>query len=262
MMNEVGIAFAKLSGISKSLSALIRAANEECVLNPARNPIYNPSVVGRYFSDAENNLKKLRQNLPDLYGDFQEIEAEPNVEMLSRDGSISETKHYSKAQLERLVRDIDQLFEIRANSELIQPASANESRVFISHGRSTDWMKVQAYIDKDIGLQTIELAQAFNGGMTIIEKLEANSRRCNSAVIVMTGEDCLNEVDIRVRENVMHEIGFFHGAYGRKAVILLHEEGVSIPSNLAGIVYIPFPSGTIEASFYVLHRELKYLYSL
>jgi predicted nucleotide-binding protein len=61
----------------------------------------------------------------------------------------------------------------------------------------------------------------------------------------------------RVRENVMHEIGFFQGRYGRKAVILLHEEGVNIPSNLGGVAYVPFPRGCIEAGFHVLQRELR-----
>src|ERR1700761_5843753 len=36
----------------------------------------------------------------------------------------------------------------------------------------------------------------------------------------------------RVRENVMHEIGFFQGSYGRTFVVLLHEEGVNVPTNL------------------------------
>jgi predicted nucleotide-binding protein len=58
----------------------------------------------------------------------------------------------------------------------------------------------------------------------------------------------------------MHEIGFFQGRYGRKAVILLHEESVNIPTNLAGLVYVPFPKGNIEAGFHVLQRELKAIY--
>ncbi len=50
--------------------------------------------------------------------------------------------HYSRAQVERLVRDIDQVFELRTNSEVAQPKAEpedSERRVFISHGRSQDW---------------------------------------------------------------------------------------------------------------------------
>ena len=78
----------------------------------------------------------------------------------------------------------------------------------------------------------------------------------------MTGDDVANEDEARVRENVMHEIGFFQGRYGRNSVVLLHEEGVNIPSNLAGVAYIPFPGGSISSGFHVLQRELKALYKL
>ncbi len=61
----------------------------------------------------------------------------------------------------------------------------------------------------------------------------------------------------RVRENVMHEIGFFQGKYKLSGVCLLHEEGTNIPTNIAGVVYIPFPKGLVSASFGVLARELR-----
>jgi Predicted nucleotide-binding protein containing TIR -like domain len=133
----------------------------------------------------------------------------------------ADAMHYSRSQIERLSRDIDQIFEIRANSELEQPKQEALRRVFITHGRSDDWRKVQAFIEKDVQLPTIELAQEPNIGRTIIEKLEDNAARCDSVVIVMTGDDVANEDKRRVRENVMHEIGFFHGRYGRKSVVLM-----------------------------------------
>ena len=132
--------------------------------------------------------------------------------------------------------------------------------VFITHGRSQDWRSVQGFIEKDVGLKTVELAQEPNLGRTIVEKLEGGARMCDSAVIVMTGDDIANDGEVRVRENVMHEIGYFHGRYGRKSVVLLHEEDVHTPTNLAGIAYVPFPKGRVEAGFHVLQRELKALY--
>jgi len=80
--------------------------------------------------------------------------------------------------------DIDQVFEIRANSELEQPKHEAVRRVFITHGRSNAWRAVQAFIEKDVRLPTIELAQEPNLGRTIIEKLVDNATLCDSAVIV------------------------------------------------------------------------------
>ena len=183
--------------------------------------------------------------------------------MFQPDNTSPKLLHYGRDQLERLARDIDQVFEIRANSELSQPtrqANTEEKRAFISHGRSADWREVQAFIEKDVGLATLELSQEPSAGQTIIEKLERNASTCDSAVIVMTGDDIDADGQARARENVMHEIGFFQAKYGRARVCLLHEEAVSIPTNLSGVVYVPFPKGNIGASFGVLMRELKAMY--
>ena len=170
--------------------------------------------------------------------------------------------NFSRRQVEKLARDLDQIFELRANSELEQPKKESLRRVFISHGHSNEWRKVQPFIEKDVELSTIELEQEPNAGRTIIEKLIDNAGRCDSAVIIMTGDDFTKEEEARVRENVMHEIGFFQGFYGRNFVILLHEEGVNIPTNLSGVAYVPFPKDSIETGFHVLQRELKAIYKL
>lgn len=225
---------------------------------------YQPDMVQHYFVQAKCHLETLRRLLPDLYADFQSIKTEPEMAMIAPGPGQPAPMHFSRAQADRLVRDIDQVFEIRANSELEQPKPEPEPvrRVFITHGRSNDWRAVQPFIEKDIGLSTVELAQEPNLGRTIIEKLIDNAARCDSAIIVMTGDDVANEDEARVRENVMHEIGFFQGRYGRSLVILLHEEGVNIPTNLAGVAYVPFPKARIEAGFHVLQRELRAIYKL
>jgi predicted nucleotide-binding protein len=249
---------AKLAGIRK---ALLAASNEKASAfrdEKLMKMTYPTDEVGHYFTQTATHVEALKRLLPDLYGDFHRTETEPDAVMMSP--RTGRSMDYSRPQVERLIRDIDQIFEIRANSELEQPKQEVLRRVFISHGRSDDWRAVQAFIEKDVGLPTIELAQEPNLGRTIIEKLFDNAALCDSAVIVMTGDDVAKENESRVRENVMHEIGFFQGCYGRKVVVLMHEEGVNIPTNLSGVAYIPFPNGSIETGFYVLQRELDAIY--
>lgn len=260
-MTQASTLLAKLAGVRKSVMA---AMNENVSRNRSGGEVltrtnFAPDQVEHYFKQAAAHAESLRALLPDLYGDFQEIETKPALEMTSPKPDVPPPWHFSRAQMERLVRDIDQVFEIRANSELQVPKTEAPRRVFISHGRSKDWLEVQPYIEKDLRLATLELAQEPNLGQTLIEKLVANAGRCDSAVIVMTGDD-LAENETRVRENVMHEIGYFQGRYGRRAVVLLHEDGVKVPTNLGGIAYVPFPKGHIEAGFHVLQRELNALY--
>lgn len=260
-MNQLSILMAKLAGIRQALTDVMEE-NVSTSLNRGEvrtRTSFHPELCAHYFSQAGGHIDKLKALLPDLYEDFQSIDIEPSVKMVSTsNGPIP--NHFSRAQIERLMRDIDQVFEIRANSELEQPKRQASQCVFISHGHSNDWRVVQPFIEKDIGLPTIELAQEPNLGRTIIEKLIDNADRCDSAVIVMTGDDIAREDERRVRENVMHEIGFFQGRYGRTMVVLLHEEGVNVPTNLSGVAYIPFPKGKIDAGFHVLQRELNALY--
>lgn len=263
-MSELSTAMAKLSGIRKALVAVM---NENVSRNRSAGETltrthYPPENVQHYFVQAAGNLETLKKLLPDLYSDFQTIKTEPETTMVAPSAGQPAPVHFSRSQAERLIRDIDQIFEIRANSQLEQPKPEAVRRVFITHGHSNDWREVQPFIEKDVGLPTIELAQEANLGRTMIEKLFDNAARCDSAVIVMTGDDVANEDEARVRENVMHEIGFFQGRYGRNVVILLHEDGVNIPTNLSGVAYIPFPKGSIQAGLHVLQRELKAIYKI
>jgi predicted nucleotide-binding protein len=264
MSGELSVVMSKLAGVGRAISAVMsenvgRGRDNGVVLTRTN---FEPELVEHYFMQAAKCLEALKRLLPDLYGDFQAIAIEPEMQMATLSSGQPAPRHYSRRQAERLCRDIDQIFEMRANSELEQPKREARRRVFLTHGHSEDWRRVQPFIEKDVAIPTIELAQEPNQGRTIIEKLIDNADRCDSAVIVMTGDDVANEDEARVRENVMHEIGFFQGRYGRSQVVLLHEEGVNIPTNLSGVAYIPFAKGNIEGGFHVLQRELKAIYKL
>lgn len=132
------------------------------------------------------------------------------------------------------------------------------NRVFLSHGRSRLWLEVARYIEKDslLRLETVELAEQPNSGRSVLEKLIETADDCSYAVIVMTAEDLVGDDEVRVRENVMHEIGYFQARYGRNRVCLLHQEGANVPSNLSGLVYLAFSGEDIKACFVDLQKEL------
>jgi predicted nucleotide-binding protein len=255
-MDYVANIFAKLAGVRKALADLL---NDEFTRKGVR-PLgsFDVDSAGTYVQRGAALLAELKKHDLGLYGDVAEISPEPS----EQGGKVP---RFARAHLERLLREIDAVFEIRAASA---PASryssepANSETVFISHGRSEAWREVQSYVEKDVRLDTRELAQEPNGGDTVGAKLERVAAVCDSAVIVMTGDDLDAEGLARARENVMHEIGYFQGRLGAKRVCLLHEEGVSIPSNLAGIVYVPFPKGHVTAALATLRRELEAIYGM
>lgn len=54
---------------------------------------------------------------------------------------------------------------------------------------------------------------------------------------------------------MVFELGYFVGRLGRKKVCTLYEEGVEIPSDFSGIVYVPLDA--VGAWRTLLARELK-----
>jgi hypothetical protein len=250
-MDDVTAAFARLAGIRRGGQALL-----DLRFGHGKSPYHNFSSgeAASYFFGCTKPFQVLRERLPELYDDLPKIVTEPEVEMAP---GAPESKRYGRNQLDHLVRAIDQIFETRSHSELAAPESVPAPRVFISHGRSEDWRKVQAFIEREVKVDTLELAQEPNRGRTILAKLDEESRRCTYAVIVMTGDDT-NAVGTPVaRQNVLHEIGFLQARLGLSAVCLLHEEGTDIFSNIHGLVYISFPKGTVEATFGALIGELR-----
>jgi predicted nucleotide-binding protein len=176
------------------------------------------------------------------------------VELDTRDRSrVSCTVKWSAGDDSAFLGRLAEAFELRP----MPPA------VFITHGSSDDWRHVKSFIENDVGiaLQVIELAEQPHGGSAYIgEKFERYADQCSCAVILMSGDDKVydpnDNEETRARENVIHEIGYFQACLGSDRVILLKENGVSIPSNILGRGYVPYSKGHIAEVDTRLRREL------
>ena len=84
-----------------------------------------------------------------------------------------------------------------------------------------------------------------DAGRTIIEKFEQHAVEAGYAVVLLTSDDegreagTQDELRPRARQNVILELGFFIGELGRGRVALLYEEGVELPSDIVGVLYLP-----------------------
>ena len=212
-------------------------------------------VVEPLFPRYQSIIEELKSVNPDFYKDL------PKVKIPESIGISGGENLYDQYDIEPLIQNLDYILELSANVRIGEKKENEEwkKRVFISHGKSLEWIKVQNYLEKDLSISTLELAQQPNLGRTVLQKLDEESMKCSIAVIVMTGDDMTDTGEIRARENVMHEIGYFQGKYGLQNVVLLHEQGVNIPSNIHGLVYIGFPEETAEAALGALTREMNVL---
>ena len=107
--------------------------------------------------------------------------------------------------------------------------------------------QVARTINEDGGRKAVILHEQANRGQTLIEKFERHASEAGWAVILLTADDVggTSEDDLhpRPRQNVVLEMGFFYGRFGRERVAVLYEENVELPSDTLGIAYIPLDAG-------------------
>jgi hypothetical protein len=123
-------------------------------------------------------------------------------------------------------------------------------KVFISHGHNEVLkLKLKGFVQDRLKAEVVILADEPDRGLTIIEKLERYGKPCNFALVLMTADDETREGGFRARQNVVHELGFFHGVLGRDQVLLLKQTGLELFSNISGLIYKEFDGTNIECLF-------------
>ena len=190
-------------------------------------------------------------------------------------GGPRDLRYEAKEFLQDMDRHIAKLESIRERLELIpEPVSAategevsvKDSRlggksIFVVHGHDEAAKQSVARLLERLTLRALILHEQPNAGRTLIEKFEDYSD-VRFAVIVLTPDDVgypngrQTEAKSRARQNVIFELGFFIGKLGRERVCAIYKEGVEIPSDYIGVLYIPMDAA--GAWQLRLARELKH----
>lgn len=131
-------------------------------------------------------------------------------------------------------------------------------RVFISHGHNeVVKLKLRNFVKERLGFDPVVLAEQPDEGLTVIEKLEKHGKGCVFALIVLTADDETAGGGSRARQNVIHELGFFHGLLGRDKVLLLKQTSVELFSNISGLIYKEFEADRIDSIFEEVRSALE-----
>ena len=118
-------------------------------------------------------------------------------------------------------------------------------------------LKLRNFVKERLGCEPVVLAEQPDEGLTVIEKLEKYVKGCEFALIVLTADDETSDGGSRVRQNVIHEIGFCHGLFGRDKVLLLKQASVELFSNISGLIYKEFEANQIEYIFEDVRSALE-----
>lgn len=109
-------------------------------------------------------------------------------------------------------------------------------------------------------MNPVILHERASKGSTIIEKLEKHANVA-FAIILLTPDDVgsiatgQNNLLPRARQNVVLELGYFMGRLGRMRTCALVVEGVELPTDYSGVVYIQIDEK--DAWKFELARELR-----
>lgn len=142
-----------------------------------------------------------------------------------------------------------------------EPIAGNE--IFVVYGRdevAKDKLELMLW---RWDLKPLLLDQLPSGGDTIIEKLEEHTAKSGYAIVLATPDDeghlrgKSDKKSFRARQNVVLELGMVLAKLGRERVAILVQEPPKMepPSDISGLVYIPFKDDVAEAESN-LRREL------
>lgn len=119
-------------------------------------------------------------------------------------------------------------------------------KIFIVYGHDTEAREQLELLLRRLKFEPVILANMVAEGQTIIEMLEKYSAGVKYACVLLTPDDegykqdCPKEKKPCARQNVVLELGMFLSTLGRKRVAILHKGDVELPSDIHGLVYIPF----------------------
>jgi predicted nucleotide-binding protein len=145
-------------------------------------------------------------------------------------------------RLRSLIDSVDE----RTVEQTVTPSPAVSAtlsrRVFVVHGHDEGAKQTVARLLESLDLEPIILHEQVDKGRTVIEKFE-DYADVGFAVILMTADDrggrcsaSMDDYQLRARQNVVLEMGFFLGCLGRGGVCMLYDPQIEMPSDYAGVL--------------------------
>lgn len=221
--------------------------------------------------DEKWDYDTLEEFLAALRGDCQSAYLwMPNPE-LRLEMRMSKPNDYSPAEVdiasdsrERILR-LANTVDAHAESCFVPPPPKPEQpappkpKIFIGHGGSDQWRDLKDHLHDHHGYDIVAYETGSRAGHTIRDIIAEMLKTSSFAILVMTGEDTLEDGTVRARQNVIHETGLFQGRLGFSKAIVLKEDGTEEFSNIHGVHQVRYSKGNIKETFgevlAVLRRE-------
>ena len=143
-------------------------------------------------------------------------------------------------------------------------SSIQNRKVFVVYGHDNNARTQLEAMLRRWDLEPLILDQLISSGQTIIEKLEEYTQQANFGIVLATPDDIgypkndESKKKYRVRQNVVLELGMLLSRIGREkvAILLSQAEDMEKPSDIDGLIYIPFKDN-VEETKLSLAKEMQ-----
>ncbi|MPN24728.1 hypothetical protein SDC9_172130 [bioreactor metagenome] len=147
--------------------------------------------------------------------------------------------------LDDVWRDLEMILD---RKDIKESVMLNPQKVFVVHGHDEAILySVSSFLQK-IDMEPIILKDQPNKGLSVIEKFENEAKNAGFCISIFSPDDVgrvdnkEDKLQKRARQNVIFELGYFTGLLGRDRTCVLYKDGVEIPSDYNGVIYIKFDS--------------------
>ena len=227
-----------MAEIQETLQELINKGNELVRQGGDLMTGYKEEFQPEYLAWRIQSLAALRQLGTSMKQPLQELESDP-------DG-----RYFYSSSVRNILGGLKGALALAENGMLTEREFSGYRKpgasraVFVVHGRDTGTKELVSRFLKSLDVVPVILHEQSNKGRTIIEKFEQHAN-VEFAVVLLTPDDVgglqADEATLepRARQNVIFEMGYFIGRLGRDRVCAITKDGVEIPSDYSGVLYIP-----------------------
>lgn len=140
-----------------------------------------------------------------------------------------------------------------------------DNKVFVVYGHDKSARQSLTDMLRRWKLEPLVLDELPSEGQTIIEKLEKYTSDVQFAVVLVTPDDegyragHPDEKKFRARQNIILELGLLLSKLGRKkvAILLKTDKDIDRPSDIQGLIYIPFKDDLQKEAGLSLAKEMN-----
>lgn len=216
------------------------------------------------YDTLEEFLAELRGDCKSAYIWVRNPELTFEIQMVKPNDYNPLSVNITSESRERILR-LANIVDSRAENCFVPPPPEPEQppppkpKIFIGHGGSDQWRDLKDHLHDHHGYEIVAYETGSRAGHTIRDIIAEMLKTSSFAILVMTGEDTMEDGTVRARQNVIHETGLFQGRLGFSKAIVLKEDGTEEFSNIHGVHQVRYSKGNIKETFgevlAVLRRE-------